>query len=183
MEERMDKAKLMTLILATREKLETTLSRVHKDQLIIPGAVWEWSVKDLLVHISVWERRMTHWLEVTLRDEVPEMLPPGLRWDDLDQWNEQTYLEHRDTALENVLLEFKASFDEALATVEATSEEDLIDPHRFAWREGKPLWEMVAANMNWHYEEHEQSISTWLGESEEGRVLHSGAQVENEEPS
>ncbi|NIS79052.1 MAG: ClbS/DfsB family four-helix bundle protein [Anaerolineales bacterium] len=164
----MDKAKLMASILAAREKLETTLSRVQEEQMTVPGAIGEWSVKDLLAHISVWERRMTLWLETTMRGEVPEMLPPGLTWDDLDQWNEQTYLELRDKPLEDVLLEFRASYDEALATVETVVEEDLIDPHRYSWRQGTPLWEMVAANMHWHYDEHEESISAWLGDPEGG---------------
>ena len=42
----------------------------------------------------------------TLRGDVPEMLSPGMTWDDLDQMNEQTYLENRDKPLAEVLSEF-----------------------------------------------------------------------------
>jgi hypothetical protein len=48
-----------------------------------------------------------------------------------------------------------------MKVVEDTPEDD-FDPHRFPCRNGEPLWKTVAANTWWHYEEHRQSIRTWL---------------------
>ena len=92
MEENMTKEKLIQEIRSERTRLEKTLEKVPQQQMVTPGVFDEWTVKDFLAHITVWEKRMIAWLEQTVRDEVPEMLPPGLTWDDLDQWNEQTYL-------------------------------------------------------------------------------------------
>jgi hypothetical protein len=50
-----------------------------------------WAVKDILAHISIWEGRMVRCLEEAIRGEVPQMLPPGMTWDDLDLWNEQDF--------------------------------------------------------------------------------------------
>jgi hypothetical protein len=167
MSEQMRKSKLLEQIQAERERLERTLAELSTDQMTQPGIQDQWSVKDILAHITVWEKRMTRWLGETLRGEVPQMLPPGMTWDDLDQMNEQTYLENRDRLLAEVLSEFHHSYPQALGAVEAASEEDLIDPHRFEWRGGKPLWEMVAANTFWHYEEHGESLRTWLEKRDE----------------
>lgn len=146
MEEGMSKEKMIQEIQTERMRLEKTLEDIPEQQMITPGVEEDWAVKDLLAHITVWEQRMVAWLEQTLRDEVPEMLPPGLTWDDLDQWNEQTFQENRHLLLDQVLADFESSYSEALTAVEEISEEDLIDPDRFAWREGRPLWKMVAAN-------------------------------------
>ncbi len=162
MEEGMTKEKLLQEIRNERMRLEKTLEEVPEQQMVIPGVMDGWTVKDFLAHITVWEQRMITWLEQTLRDEVPDMLPPGLTWDDLDQWNEETYQEHRQRELEEVLLDFKSSYAQALGAVEKISEEDLIDPERYPWREGRPLWIMVAANTSWHYKEHEETIAAWL---------------------
>jgi hypothetical protein len=86
------------------------------------------------------------------------MPAPGKTWDDLDQLNRQPYLENRDKPLTQVLAEFNLSFQEVLKVVENISEEDLIEAERFSWREGSPLWKMVAANTWWHYKIHNESI-------------------------
>ena len=41
------------------------------------------------------------------------------------------------------------------------TEEDLIDPQRFVWRGGNPMWHMVASNPGEHYQEHRESIENW----------------------
>ena len=40
----------------------------------------------------------------------------------------------------------------------------LFDAEHFAWREGRPLWFMVAANTYWHYAEHREHLEQWLAE-------------------
>jgi hypothetical protein len=162
MEEQMSKEQLIEEIRLERIHLEKTLEKITEQQMITPGVMDAWTVKDLLAHITVWEQRMIRWLEQTVRDEVPEMLPLGMTWDDIDKWNEQTYQKHRQRDLDEVLADFNFSYPQALSAVQDISEEDLIDPNRFAWRDGRPLWVMVAANTSWHYKEHEETITTWL---------------------
>ncbi len=162
MEEQMSKEKLIEEIQSEHLHLERTLEKTPAQQMVTPGVMDDWTLKDLLAHITVWEQRMIRWLEQTVRDEVPEMLPPGMTWDDLDQWNEQTYQKHRHRDLDEVLADFELSYPQALNVVQDISEDDLIDPNRYAWRDGRPLWVMAAANTSWHYKEHEDTITTWL---------------------
>lgn len=164
MEEQMDKDKLLAEIRLERERFETTLARVDPQQMLLPGVIDEWTVKDLLAHITVWEQRMVSWLAEAVRDVEPQMLPAGMTWDDLDQWNEETYQEHRQRPLQDVLTEFNRSYPQAIEAVQSVSEEDLIEAERFSWREGSPLWVMVAANTFWHYSEHNETLEAWLGD-------------------
>jgi hypothetical protein len=162
MEQQMSKEQLIDEIQIERLHLEKTLEKISAQQMITPGVMDNWTVKDLLAHITVWEQRMVRWLEQTVRDEVPEMLPPGMTWDDLDQWNEQTFQKHRHRDLDDVLTDFELSYPQALSAAQAISDEDLIDPDRYAWRVGRPLWVMVAANTSWHYKEHKETLTSWL---------------------
>jgi hypothetical protein len=160
--EEMNKYKLIESITDGRRDFEETLSMLNADQMTIPCLEGGWSVKDVLVHVAVWEGRMVRWLGDVMRGEIPQMLPPGKTWDDLDQMNEETYLENRDKSLSDVLAQFHRSFPEALEIVKSISEEDLFDQDRFEWRQGKPLWFIVAANTFWHYEEHDEAIKAWM---------------------
>lgn len=80
MEEQMSKPKLLEQLQFERERLEKTLTMINEQQMVVSGVMEEWTVKDVLAHITVWEQRMVRWLEQTVRDEVPEMLPPGMTW-------------------------------------------------------------------------------------------------------
>jgi hypothetical protein len=51
--------------------------------------------------------------------------------------------------------------------VQSLSEEDLIDPLRFAWMEGSPLFYLVAGNTYGHYQEHIDPIQQWLARSKQ----------------
>lgn len=158
----MTKAKIMNLIQSERESLERVLAGLSEEQMTQPGVESSWSVKDIMAHITDWEQRMVGWIEDSLRGEVPQRPAPGMTWDDLDRLNEQIYLLNRDRDLRDVLADFHRSYEGALVTVEALTEEDLIDPQRFAWREGTPLWHMVAGNTWEHYQEHREPIEKWL---------------------
>lgn len=162
MEKYIAKTELLEKIRTERETLETILRKVSDDRMAQPGVESNWSVKDILAHISVWERRMIQWVEESLRGETPERPAPGMTWDDLDRLNEQTYQLDRDKPLDEVSAEFRNSYQRSLKTVEALSEDDLNDPQRFEWRKSDPLWHMVAANTFWHYKDHAETIAAWL---------------------
>jgi hypothetical protein len=162
MNEEMTKTELLEQIRNERRALETTLSQLTREQMLQPGVEGAWSVKDILIHVVVWEQRMVSWVNQSLSGEPVEMLPPGLTWDDLDRWNEDTYLKHKDDSLVDVLAQLTESYQQVLSTVSSVDEVALLDPERFSWREGRPLWLVVAANTSWHYKDHNTSIRSWL---------------------
>jgi hypothetical protein len=162
MEETMTKARLLALIRSERRLLEAELADLGGEQMTKPGVEGRWSIKDLMAHLIVWEQQMIEWLKQALRGEVPKRLPTAMAWDELDRWNDETYREHRDRPLDEITAESDRSYRQALRAVEIMPEESLIRPDYYVWRGGKPLWEMVAANTYWHYEEHREAIRRWL---------------------
>lgn len=164
-----DKQDLIQRIRDERDGLGTLLGNLSEGEMLIPLEKDGWSVKDHVVHILVWEKRLVEWLEVVERGEVPQQLPPGMTWDDLDRWNEQTFEENRERELKEVLVDFNQFAAEVVHVVEAILEDLLMRADSLAWRSGSPLWEMVAANTFWHYPEHREAIKHWQEERKPGR--------------
>jgi hypothetical protein len=164
MDAKMDKLKLLDLIRAEHDFLARTIAPLSDAQMVQPGAQDDWSVKDILAHIVVWEQRCLGWIEAAERGETPERPEPGFTWDDLDALNERDYLADKDRPLSQVMADFRRSFAQFLAKVNNLSDAQLFDPHFYDWPPGEPLWIAVAANAHWHYLEHTESIRTWLNQ-------------------
>ncbi|MDP2975437.1 MAG: ClbS/DfsB family four-helix bundle protein, partial [Anaerolineales bacterium] len=143
-----------------RKTLEETIARLSESQMRVPGASGEWTVKDVLAHISAWEGWMVRWTDMHLRGEAPDVPLP---WD-VERMNAGTYARHKDKPLPAVMEEFHVSYRDALALVHSLSEEQLQTENTDTWPMG-PLWTGVAANTHWHYKEHRESIEAWLQQS------------------
>lgn len=80
----------------------------------------------------------------------------------LDQINEQFYQESKALPLDVVLQRFRISYLQIVAALERLSDEELTNPQRFAWLEGRPLWELIQNNTSDHYQEHTLPLRAWL---------------------
>ena len=164
-----DKQALIQVIRDERIRLAALLGVVSESEMLIPLEENGWSVKDHVAHIVIWEKRLVEWLDIVEKGQVPQQLPPGMTWDDLDRWNEQTFKENCERELVEVLADFNHFADEVARAVGAIPEDLLMSADSLAWRSGSPLWEMVAANTFWHYPEHRETIKNWQEARTSGR--------------
>lgn len=162
--EKMTKSQLLESIREEHSLLEMTLARLTHDQMLLPGVEGVWSIKDVLAHISAWERRMINWTGSHLRGEEPAVPLP---WD-VDRMNAETYAQVKDKPLADVLEEFRESYWDSLSLAESISEEQYQTNYADTWPMG-PLWTGIAANMNWHYKEHRMDIQKWLASQKQER--------------
>src|SRR5690348_7645855 len=88
MAEQLDKTQLLNSMHTGYAVFETLLAPLNQEQMTKPGVNGEWSVKDILAHLTAWQRHLLHLIEVTKRSEEPSDIPPGLTD---DQINEQFY--------------------------------------------------------------------------------------------
>ncbi len=156
------KEEMLRMIHSERNELDRLLEQVGDHNYEVAGIEADWTIKDILAHITAWEQKMIHWVEVTLRGEIPDRPAPGMTWDDLDKVNSHIYHENKEKPLDAVLGVFKRSYQKALEVAEGLSEGDLFEPNQFPWRDGDPLWHMIAANTWWHYKDHREAIQAWL---------------------
>lgn len=158
----MSKSKLLESIRNGHKSFVTLLLEFAPDQITQPDAVGKWSVKDTVAHIVIHEQRMIQWIAEKLRGEKSTMPQPyAMPDDELDILNQQIYRENLNRTLDDVMCDLDKTHAEAVELVETSKEEDILDSNHLQLQGGEPLWEAIAANTFWHYEEHGQDIRKW----------------------
>ena len=158
----MSKSKLRESIQGGYALFTALLAELDEEQMTQPGAIGTWSVKDTVAHIVIHEQRMIHWMTEKLRREHPILPQPyAMPDDELDKLNEQIYQENRNRSLDDIMRDLDKTHVDVLTLVETAAEEDILDSRRFQLQGGEQLWEAIAANTFWHYEEHGQDIRNW----------------------
>ena len=123
-------------------------------------AVADWSIKDIVAHLTAWRRRTVTRFQAALRHEPapPPPWPADLQND--DEINAWFYAADRDRPLADVLGDSRDVFAQLAETLGAFPEAELLDPERFPWLEGEPL--TAAALFGHFHEEHEADMRAWL---------------------
>lgn len=164
MAEQMDKASILDELRSKYAALEGILAPLDEAQMTTPGVIGNWSIKDILAHISSWQHRLLAWLHAARHNEEPTISGPDSE-EEMDRLNEQFYTENKSRSLADVLGDFRSSYLQIVEAVQAMPEEDLIDPQRFSWLNGDSLRQLVAGDTYDHYQEHRQQIEEWLARS------------------
>jgi uncharacterized protein (TIGR03083 family) len=142
-----------------RREWDALLAQVDEGRMAQAGACGEWSIKDVVAHITWHEREMIKLLETrTLAGSELWELP-------LDERNEAIFEENQRRALEEVREEARGVFDVLLRQAETLADEELHDASRFS---GMPPdwqpWQVIAENTYEHYEDHSSQVRAWLME-------------------
>jgi hypothetical protein len=161
MAEQIDKATLLNEVRTNYAALEAILASLDKTQYFTEGVIPGWSLKDILAHIASWQHRLLKWLEAAVRNEEPAISGPN-NVKEMDALNAQFYQENKALPLDEVLTDFRTTHQHIMDIVQAMPEEDLLNPHRFAWSKGEPLWKSIAGDTYEHYQEHTAQIQEWL---------------------
>jgi hypothetical protein len=161
MDDQMKKAKLLEALRVKRAEWDALLAEVPESQMTELGVAGEWSVKDIIAHLTYHERWFADRLHETLRGEI--YVPTEMDRMDFDERNDRIFQQNRDRPLPEVLAESRQVFARLLEGVQAHSEEFLIEPQQF---EGAPgpvmVWQMLRGDVYDHYGQHAPSIRSWL---------------------
>lgn len=167
MAETISKTELLEKLDTARAGWDTLIAQVPEDRMTEPGAAGEWSVKDVLAHVAVYERWTADQLNAMMRGET-EMYaapdePPGADTEDTDAQNAVYYEVWRGRSLDEVRREQREAFDLLRAAIEQAPEELLNESERFSWLGGSAVWQLIRGNSYGHYDDHIPSIRAWLG--------------------
>ena len=151
-------ARLAGILQDERTQWNALLAQVGLDRMEIPGVEGEWSVKELVAHLT--------WYEQAVVEGARQVLSTGTftrrRSLGLDEQNAQIAAESRARPTSEVLAEADEVFGQLLAVVAACPEDILNDPRRLGLPEDMVPWMGVANNSYAHYREHEQALQAWL---------------------
>jgi len=160
MDEPLDKITVLNRLQAERACFVAMLAPLNDKQITELRVLNEWTVKDILAHVTAWERQLLHWFEMAAQGRSPDMPAPGGWSGYLERFNAQTYAENRDRSLAEVRAEFVQVYQQLVEKLQALPE----DPHDRLWSvwwDGQPPWGFVATYYE-HYQEHGRQIQEWL---------------------
>jgi uncharacterized damage-inducible protein DinB len=155
----MPQADIIADVRAAREDLRDAIAGLSPDEMVQPGAVGLWSVKDVLAHLVSWEAELVTALS---RLEQHKTRPPRIvEIEDIDEWNDEQYHTNARRTLDDVLQDFEGVHRQVIRAINEVSNRDLDDNRRFPWMEGEPLSYLILENAVWHEEEHAEDIRAW----------------------
>ncbi|MFW9803148.1 MAG: ClbS/DfsB family four-helix bundle protein [Candidatus Thorarchaeota archaeon] len=164
MKKRKTKESIIERIHTERRRLEKNIEPLSDEDMLVPGVIAEWSVKDIIAHLFDWEQRFLGWYEAGLRGEVPETPAPGLKWSQLHILNQEVFEKHRNRTLDDVKAEFRSSYERLLDTINGIPEEDLFEVGRYEWTGTENIAGYILANSANHYRWAKSRIRRWIKE-------------------
>jgi uncharacterized protein (TIGR03083 family) len=148
------KTDMLQRVRTSRDTFAEALAAVPPERMTEPGVNGDWTVKDVLAHITWWEQHLLQ----RLRTGQEPLYAPG---DDprqvTDAANAAIYTEHREQPLEDVRAAFDTSYQELLSTLQALPPEDLADDE---------FYDTIGSDTFSHYQQHTEMLRAWLAGSQ-----------------
>ena len=155
----MNKDEISDALEDERENFLEAIDGLSAEQLQTSGVVGEWSVKDIMIHLSAWEAELVKLLWQARQGQKPTTL--HFSQIDTDAINQQWFENYRSRSMERVIDDFEAVRKQTIRRLEAFSDDDLNQAQLFTWQGKQPLWEWIANDSFQHENEHAAQIREW----------------------
>lgn len=136
-------------------KFNESFAGLSDDQLTEPGVTGDWSVKDILAHVSWWEEESIKHLPAILQGEQPPRY--SRLYGGIDAFNALMTGQWRELTLSEVQQRLEATHKQLMDFLHSVPEEQYTKETRFRRRLG---WDSYK-----HYPQHTQAIREWRDRS------------------
>lgn len=158
----MYKKNFVEQITTERKRLDDVLAQFTQEQMVSVNIVGNWTIKDVIAHITWFDREMVQLLQTR------ELAGSDLWLLTDDKRNVIIYNENKDRPLDEVMAESNTIYQQLESEIMKLEDVDLVDPARF---KQMPLdwvpWEILEGSTNRHYIDHREGIEAWLEKNEE----------------
>lgn len=144
-----------------RHEVLAVIEDLPEGAFLEPGVMDDWTLKDILAHMSRWEGLCVTLLWKLKREQHAERLDIQGQ-EQIDDLNEQWHQQDKDRDLDLVLADYKGLRRQTLRRLEEFEAVQLTDPEAFDGLRGEPLWKWVAVDTFEHEREHLPAIRNWL---------------------
>jgi hypothetical protein len=167
----MNKSELLNWLQEEYRQWEALLDQIGPERMEQPGVNGDWSMKDIVAHLTGWQPRVNAHLRAVQRGE-PEPPPP---WpahlqtdDDINAW---IYESHRRRSLGEVLDESRQVFRQLLNVVEALPPDVRIEQvhqgarvYHLVWLDSQRF--QPGEFFDHFHDDHEPDVRAWLARME-----------------
>lgn len=130
---------------------QASFAGLDEAQLTEPGVTGEWSVKEIVAHVTTWEQEALKSLPVIL--EGGRLPRYSVLYGGIDAFNAQTTEQKRKLSLDEVLAEMAETHRQLVAMIAGAPEEMITRETRFRRR--------LRLDTYSHYPIHEAAIREW----------------------
>jgi hypothetical protein len=154
--------KLVGILQAERARWNALLAQIGTARMEEPGVEGEWSAKELIAHLTWYERAVVEGARQVLGGGAYVRPSEGLNAPTMDERNARIAEETRARPVGDVLAEAEQVFGQLTALLAAAPQDLLNDPRRLGLPDDVVPWMLVANNSYGHFQQHEQAIRAWL---------------------
>jgi hypothetical protein len=170
--DKLTREQLLESLRADRDQWEALLTEIGGDQMTTPGVVGDWTVKDVLGHLTANIRANGASVRAVVTGIPPaymdlfdtEDIPEGAYDWSQDQINESIRALYAPHSLEVVLEKWRWAFGQVVSGIEQISEDDLFTPGRSDWAAGRSLAVATLSGTINHDSEHYAQVRAWADE-------------------
>jgi len=161
MNNHLTREQLLAAMRTARSNWDALLAEIDETRLIEPGVEGDWSLKDIIAHITYFETWAADNVMAFRRGEPqPTAEYKGL---DVDEENARVYERLRAKPLDQVLQESRTSFQRSVEVVQGLRDENLYDPEFTGILNADfTVFDLVAGDTFEHYHDHSDSVRAWL---------------------
>ena len=157
----MDKTELLEALEDERLEAVSLLDDLPDEVMLEPGVVGEWSIKDILAHLTAWEgQTVTLLFQARQGNRQPTTVHFGN--EQVDTLNQRWYEQSKDRPLDLIWNDFLGVRKQTIRRVSEMSDKDLNDRNRFPWLKGVALVDLIINDTIEHEAEHLDAIREWL---------------------
>lgn len=131
--------------------LQASFAGLSEAQMTEPGVTGEWSVKDILAHVTTWEEEALRMMPVILENKTPPRYAD--QYGGLNAFNAQMSAQKRDLPLAEVLAQLDATHRRLIEYVQRAPDDQITRETRFRRR--------LRLDTYSHYPEHARAIRAW----------------------
>lgn len=155
----MKKTEIIRTLQESRTAFMAAIEGLSDEAMLEPDVVGKWSVRDLLVHLTLWEAGLVTLLFYVKEGRKPP--PDENAAETMDQKNARLHAENKDRPLDAARTDFAAVRKQTLRRVRALTPAEFEQADELAWLEGAPLSKWIASDTFEHEAEHLQQIREW----------------------
>ena len=158
----MNKEEILDQLDNSREQMLVLLEPLSDEALLQPGVMGDWSVADILVHLTAWESELVTALLQINKGKKPD------RWlaanADVEAYNAGRYAETKGRDLDRVFADWHNVRLKLEEWLDSFSEDDLNNAKRYRWAKNHSLGQIIIETSFEHEAEHLPEIAAFSAE-------------------
>lgn len=161
----MEKHKVIQISKFGHQKVEDVIQKLSKEQMVEEKVLGDWSVKDILAHLSAWS-----WEVVK---EIDRILQNKATWHrhyfekkGEDGFNQREVAKRKSRSLKSIVYEWEESFQAEMSRLDTLTEEEWVhQSNQDKWKDGKPITVFSLYDYEYQGEQHETAHAQQIREN------------------